>query len=266
MVGALRAAGVRGGPVVVLRGAGRMAMFALEVLVAAVRPPYHLEELVLQLSAISRRCLVPVLAVVTPVGMLLALQGTAVLRPYGTEFLVSGLISVALLRELCPAMTGIMMAAQAGSAMAVELGSMRIKEEIDALETMAVAPLGYLVVPRVLAATIACPMINLVAFGGGLIGGRLIAVGVRGISPGSYTAELFRFTDPSDIVFTTVKALLFGVILSLVGCYRGYRLEGGSAEVGRAANSAVVTAIVVYLVVNYVVTSFFFAVKPWFGY
>ena len=249
-----------------LRSAGRFSLFTFRVLAAVWRAPHYPREAALHLSRVCRRCVLPVIAVVAPVGMLLALQGVALLRSYGTEFMVSGLISVALLRELCPAMTGIMMAAQAGSGMAAELGSMRIKEELDATEVIGVDPFKYLVIPRVLAGTVACPIVNIIAFATGIAGGYVVAVLGRGISPGAFAQHLFRFVDPTDIAFSTIKAVMFGMILSLVSCYKGFTVVGGAAEVGKGANMAVVLSIVLYLVVNYVFTTFFFLVKPWFGY
>jgi len=253
-------------PVSILTGAGRFAAFSAAALAAAVSPPYYVRDTLVQLAKLCRRCLIPVLAVVGPVGMLLALQGVAVLRSYGTEFMVSGLISIALLRELCPAMAGTMIAAQAGSGMAAELGSMRIKEELDATEVMGVDPVKYLVGPRIIAGTLVCPMINLLAYAAGMAGGYIIAVLGKGVSPGAFHEHLFRFADPTDIFYTTIKALLFGVILSLVSCYKGYTVQGGAAEVGKGANDAVVLSIILYLAANYVFTTFFFSIKPYFGF
>lgn len=238
-----------------LAGFGRFWSFAAQVLYRSGSRPFFTRNFYRQLAWISTTCMAPVIVVLGPTGATLALQGNNIFKLFGAEPMVSSLILVALIRELCPAMTGMMLAAQAGSSMAAELGTMRIKDEIDAIEVMAVDSLRYLVVPRVLATLIVCPSISLVGLMAGITGGYAVSVAVMGVNSGTFMTNLFLLAEPFDLPMILLKSSLFGLIVGLLSCYRGYTVTGGAAQVGRAANNAVLEAIVWYLLANYFVTN-----------
>ncbi|MCB9698262.1 MAG: ABC transporter permease [Alphaproteobacteria bacterium] len=170
---------------------------------------------------------------------------------FGAQGLVGGTVGVALTRELSPTLTGLLVAGRAGSAMAAELGSMRVTEQIDALEAMAVDPVNYLVKPRIVASILALPMLTAVFDAVGMFGSYVVGVYVLHLSPPEFLVRLRDWVDWDDIWAGLVKATIFGAIVGLVACYKGYYTEGGAVGVGRATTSAVVVASVSVLVANY---------------
>jgi phospholipid/cholesterol/gamma-HCH transport system permease protein len=238
---------------------GAIALFGLRTVSRALHPPYFFRETLRQMALTGERCLVPVIAVVAPFGMVITLQGLAIVNLFGVERMLSSILVVSLLRELSPGLTGIMMAAQAGSTTAAELGAMRIKEETDALSAMAVNPLQYLVAPRLVALTVMCPIINALACASGIASGYVTAVLLKGVNRGAFMANLYGFVRPIDLWGGIVKTLVFGFIIGLVSCYYGYTVRGGAEGVGKAANDAVVRSIITFLGVNYFLTSALFA-------
>jgi phospholipid/cholesterol/gamma-HCH transport system permease protein len=165
---------------------------------------------------------------------------------------------VAVLRELSPVLASVLVAAQAGSAYAAELGSMRIKEELDATEIMAVDSLRWHVVPRVLALMLACPILNTLGDVAGLAGGFTMSVLVQGEPAGVFLANLWTFVSVVDLGYGLLKTTVFGAIIGLVACYHGYFTTGGAAGVGRAVNDTVVRATLGFFAVNYILTSAMF--------
>lgn len=170
---------------------------------------------------------------------------------FGAQGLVGGTVGVALTRELSPTLTGLLVAGRAGSAMAAELGSMRVTEQIDALEAMAVDPVNYLVKPRLVAAVLAVPMLTAVFDAVGMLGSYVVGVYVLHLSPPEFLVRLRDWVDWDDIWAGLAKAIVFGAIVGLVACYKGYYTEGGAVGVGRSTTSAVVVASVVVLIANY---------------
>ncbi len=239
---------------------GKMGFFFINCLRALKDLPLFFEELVLHTYRISFRCLVPVLAVVVPMGMIIAMQGLYILNIFSAQPLLSSLLAITMLREMTPAMAAIMLASQAGSSIAAELGAMRIREEIDAQEVMSVNPLAYLVAPRMLGLIIAAPILTTIANFVGVIGGWLIAVPIKGMNHGIFVANLLDFVQLEDIFSGVLKATIFGTVIAIVSCYRGYHASGGAAGVGRAANKAVVESIVIFLIINYFLSSAIFSV------
>jgi phospholipid/cholesterol/gamma-HCH transport system permease protein len=170
---------------------------------------------------------------------------------FGAQGLVGGTVGVAITRELAPTLTGLLVAGRAGSAMAAELGSMRVTEQIDALDAMAVDPVNYLVKPRLVASVVSVPLLTAVFDGMGILGSYLVGVHVLHLSPPEYLVRLKDWVDWEDIWAGLVKAIAFGLIIGVVACYKGYYAEGGAAGVGRATTSSVVVASVTILVTNY---------------
>ena len=237
---------------------GRYALFCGRVGSRAIRGRWSPGDFLEHLYRTLTRCVLPVMAMVFPFGMVLALQGLAIFAWFGAERLLASLASVAILRELSPVLASVLVAAQGGSGTAAELGSMRIKEEIDATEVMAIDPLSLHVVPRVLAMTVACPILNLFGTVSGVLGSFVTAVFIKGENAGVFMAQLWAFTTPYDIWTAMLKTTIFGLIIGLTSSYLGFYAKGGAAGVGRAVNSAVVNSIVLFISINYFLTSALF--------
>ncbi len=194
----------------------------------------------------------------TTSGAVLALYFAPFLKQYGAEGFTGAVVALAIARELGPVLTGVVVAARAGSAIAAELGTMKVTEQIDALRALAVSPVQYLVVPRVLAAVIMVPLVGALADAGGILGGYLISQseGVLGVT---YLNSIRQFLTPLDFVKGIIKTVVFGVIIALVGCHQGLATRGGATEVGRATTNAVVLSIVLIYIANFVLTYFMFS-------
>lgn len=225
-----------------------------------ITPPWELRETARHTWTITIRCVLPVVATVGPLGMVMALQGLRIFELFGAQRLLSSLVSVAVFRELSPVMASALVAAQGGSAFAAELGAMRIKEELDATDVMAIDGLRVHVVPRVVAAMLATPMLELAGSLGGVSGGFLVACVLGDEPAGVYWANLWALTGPVDLLGGLLKASVFGTLIGLVATWYGYHATGGAAGVGRAVNDTVVVSITTFIVANYFLTSALFGV------
>lgn len=241
-----------------LRQLGRIGAFAGAVSWRLVTPPWSPASLARQTWLLASRCALPVVAVVFPAGMVLALQGLQIFELFGAQRMLSSLVSVAVFRELSPVLASVLVAAQGGSAFAAELGAMRIKEELDATEVMAVDPLRIHVVPRLGAALVATPMLHLLGSIAGVMGGWLVAVVLKGENGGTYWSNLWALTQPLDLWGGLIKTTVFGFLIGLVATYQGFRATGGAAGVGRAVNDTVVIAVTTFIIANYFLTSALF--------
>jgi phospholipid/cholesterol/gamma-HCH transport system permease protein len=188
--------------------------------------------------------------------MVLALQSFNALKRFGAESMVGPTVALSMARELGPVLTGLMVTGRAGSAMATELGTMRVTEQIDALFTMAVNPVKYLVTPRIIAGVVMFPLLTIVTDFVGVIGGYLVGVKLLGINPGVYIGRTVDFVEIDDIMVGLFKAVFFGMITTLVASYNGFYTTGGAEGVGRAATSSVVMGSILILVSDYILTSF----------
>jgi phospholipid/cholesterol/gamma-HCH transport system permease protein len=191
-------------------------------------------------------------------GMVLALQSYTGFKRFGAETMVGTVVALSVMRELGPVLTGLMVSGRVGSAMAAELGTMRVTEQIDALSTLATNPIKYLIVPRFLAGLIMLPI--LVAFADviGILGGYLVSVTVLGTNPTLYIRRTWDFLELNDLYSGLIKALFFGMIIATISCYQGFSSEGGAEGVGRATTKAVVISSLTILICNYFITAFFF--------
>ncbi|HVS15934.1 MAG TPA: ABC transporter permease [Thermoanaerobaculia bacterium] len=189
------------------------------------------------------------------VGMILALQSAYQLRQLGALDLVADLVAISVTRELAPLLTAIVVAGRVGSAIAAELGTMRVNEEIDALVVMGIDPVSYLVVPRLLGLMIAVPCLTVLSDALGIFGGFLVAVFALDLSPLAYLRNSLDALVLEDVWGGLLKALMFSVVLGLVGCERGFSVRGGPEQVGRATTSAVVVSIVLVIVVDLAMTA-----------
>ncbi|MGD1146390.1 MAG: ABC transporter permease [Thermoanaerobaculaceae bacterium] len=191
-------------------------------------------------------------------GMVMALQTYRGFARFHAEGFVASVVSLSLTRELAPVLAALMIAGRVGSSLAAELGTMRVTEQIDALYAMATEPIQYLVVPRVGATTLMLPPLVAIANGLGILGGYGIAVGLMGANPVNYWEKTFQYLDLNDVFSGLIKAAVFGLILSVTGCTKGFFTTGGAEGVGRATTSAVVMGSVVILVSDFFLTKILF--------
>ncbi|HPP73620.1 MAG TPA: ABC transporter permease [Armatimonadota bacterium] len=204
-----------------------------------------------QMSAIGVASLPIVLVTVTFSGMVLALYSAQTLVTYGfAGTLVGGGIGLSIAREIGPVLTAVVVAARAGSAMAAEIGSMKVTEQVDALRALAVDPVQYLVVPRLVAAVIMLPVITVLADVVGTAGGYFVAV-INGVPGGGFISSLQSFVEISDIINGLLKTLFFGATIAIVGCFEGLETRGGATGVGQSTTRAVVLSIVLIYILNF---------------
>ena len=237
------------------RALGSFGRFSGAVLLRLFTTRWPASEGAHQLWLLATRCALPVIAVTFPAGMVLALQGLQIFSLFGAQRLLSSLVGVAVFRELAPVLASVLVAAQGGSAFAAEIGAMRIREEIDATEVMGIDPLRVHIVPRVAAALIATPILDLVGALSGVMGGWLVAVVFRGETNGVFWANLWALSQPMDLGGGILKTTVFGGIIGLVATWKGYFATGGAAGVGRAVNDTVVIAVTSFVIANYFLTS-----------
>ncbi len=241
----------------VVQQAGGMSLFLLEGLGLAFVPPFRFRRLLQEIYLIGVRSIPIILLTAAFAGMVLALQGYYTLRQYGSEGALGSAVALSLIREMGPVLTGIMVSARAGSAVTAEIGIMRITEQLDALDTMAVNPMQYVVMPKLLAGIIAVPLLTAMFDVMGILGGYLVGVVLLGISSGSYFSSMVQSVVPLDINGGIVKSLIFGLTVILVACYKGYHTEHGAEGVSKATNQTVVLSAVLVLAWDYLLTSFF---------
>ena len=191
-------------------------------------------------------------------GMVLALQAWIGFRKFNAEGLVGAVVTLSMTRELGPVITSLMVTGRSGSAMAAELGSMRVSEQIDALESLAVNPIDYLVTPRFYASMVALPLLTALADLVGIGGGYCVSVYVLALPPHLYFQEIRHYVGLHDFISGIVKALFFGGILAIWACRTGFLASGGAAGVGRAVTRAVVSASMTILVADYFLTAWLF--------
>lgn len=231
-------------------GLGQVTIMLAETAAAAVRPPYRLRLLFEAMEEVGVGALNIVLLTGGFTGMVMALQTILALRVFGAEALVGGSVAIALVRELIPVLTGLMVSGRSGSAMATTLGTMRVTEQIDAMEVMAVSSLQYLVAPRIIATLIMLPLLTLLANFTGMVGAYVVAI-MLDIDGAVFIAKISEFAAPADLFKCTAKAAFFGAAISVLSCYRGYYAAGGAKGVGDATTSAVVLSSVSILISNY---------------
>jgi phospholipid/cholesterol/gamma-HCH transport system permease protein len=237
---------------------GKIILLFISVLVWMFRPPLKLHNIFKQMEFVGVKSIFVVVLTGTFTGMVLALQSYHGFRMFSAESLVGGTVALSMTRELGPVLTALMVTARAGSAMAAELGTMRVTEQIDALYVMAANPVKHLIVPRVIAGVLMAPLLTVVSDFMGILGGYFVGVHILGINPGIFIKNITRLVDLNDIYNGLVKAACFGLILSLIGCYKGFNTYGGAEGVGRATTEAVVLASITILISDYFLTAIMF--------
>jgi len=235
---------------------GRMMIMLSQAVMYAFTPPIKLRSIFKQMEFVGVQSIFVVVLTGLFTGMVLALQSYNALKRFGAESLVGPTVALSMARELGPVLAGLMVTGRAGSAMATELGTMRVTEQIDALVTMAVNPVKYLVVPRVLAGICMFPLLTIITDFVGVIGGYMVGVKLLGINPGVYIGRTIDYVQVGDIFNGLIKSVMFGLITTLVASYNGFYTTGGAEGVGRAATNSVVTGSVLILVSDYIISSF----------
>lgn len=189
-------------------------------------------------------------------GLALALQTNIGFSRFGIQEFIGTIVALGMTRELGPVLTGLMVTGRAGSAMAAEIGTMRITEQIDAIRTLCVDPFQYLIVPRIVASIIIVPLLALFSMISGIVGGYLFCVYKIDINPESYISGIHQFVELSDITGGLIKSSCFGLLLAWVGTYQGYHTMGGARGVGNSTTRSVVLASILILIANYFLSSF----------
>lgn len=241
-----------------LRNAGRALAILGEALLWTVAVFQRRREVIRQLYVCGVKSFGVTSIVALFTGMILALQAGLVLRDYGQQVQVGTLVSQTMCREMGPFMTALILAASVGSAMAAELGTMTVSEEIAALHVMSINPVRFLVMPRLVALLIMCPVLTVYTNIVGILGGMLVAYTQLGVSPTAYYDNAMRYLHNKEVYVGLLKAIAFGAIVVTVACYQGLSAINGAVGVGRATRRAVVDAFLLILVIGYVITRFFY--------
>jgi phospholipid/cholesterol/gamma-HCH transport system permease protein len=245
-----------------LSGIGEFIIFTRQVFYWSFRKPFRVKRFFMELEKIGVRSTVIIVLVALFAGMVFALQTGSAFRLFNAETLVGSTVGIALTRELAPVFTALMIVARACSAMAAEIGTMKVTEQVDALKSMAVNPLQFLVVPKVWATTLMVPLLTGLFNGVGLFGSYLVAVKLLDIPEGPYLEQFRYIVDPGDLYQGLIKAVIFGFLISLIACYKGYQTENGAEGVGRSTTEAVVLASVVVLVSDYFLATWLLQIFP----
>ena len=238
---------------------GEIALFGLAGLSHIVRPPFHVRmfgRAFIEFAYFS----LPVVALTAVFsGMVIALQSYTGFARFSAQAATANIVVLSVVRELGPVLAGLMVAGRVGAAMAAEIGTMRVTDQIDALQTLSTDPMKYLVAPRLLAGTLALPFLVTIANILGVLGGFIVGTAKLGFNPSLYVQNTIDFLQADDVATSLTKAAVFGFIVALMGCYHGYRSRGGAQGVGAATTSAVVSASILILAFDYVLTELFFA-------
>ena len=238
---------------------GNISMLLFQTFVWAARPPYRVKVFLQALESVGVGSLFIVLFCGLFTGLVMAYQSVYAFGLFGAETLVGGTVAASVVRELGPVLTGLMVAGRTGSSMTTELGTMRVTEQIDAMAVMAVNPVQYLVMPRVIGLMLMMPLLVMLFNFVAIIGAYALAVGVMNIDPGIFVQKIRDFVQARDVIFSCIKGACFGLAIGLVGCYKGFYASGGAKGVGEATTSSVVTASISVLFIDYILTVFMYS-------
>jgi len=234
---------------------GAILMLTSQTLAWLIRPPFRIAQLFLAMDFIGVKSTFIVGLTGTFSGMVLALQTVHSLRNFSAEGVVGSIVAVSLCREISPVFAALMVTARAGSAMAAELGNMRVTEQIDAITTMGVSPVQYLLSPRLLAAVLMLPLLFVLYTCVGMVGAYVVSVNWMSVDPGIFLSNIEKYLVPSDFYMGLIKSIVFGFLLCSISCAQGFFASGGAKGVGEATTRAVVISSVSVLVANYLLTS-----------
>ena len=243
---------------VVLEGLGRVLMLFGAIVKGTFKFPFETRNTARQMLEVGINSLPVVLITAIFTGMVLALQSYTGFKRFGAEGLVGSVVALSMTRELGPVLTALIVTGRAGAAMAAELGTMRVTEQIDALETLATNPVKYLIVPRFLAGMTMLPALTVITDIVGIAGGYFVTVVLLGSSSRTYMRTTWDFLEPSDIYSGVIKACFFGAAFALISCYKGFYTKGGAEGVGKATTGAVVFSSMTILISDYFLSSWLF--------
>jgi len=234
-----------------VRGMGHMFIFLIIAASMIFRPPFKIRALIRQIRFFGNKSLVVILLTGAFTGMVLALQIFYTLRKFGSEALLGPAVALSIIRELGPVLAALMVTGRAGSALTAGVGIMNITEQIDAIISMGLNPIRYLIVPNIVAAIIVFPLLTSIFDVVGVYGGYFVGVGLLGLGRGIYFSQMENFIVMKDILIGLYKAISFGIIVSWVCCYKGYYTDFGAEGVSKSTTSAVVTSSVIILIWDY---------------
>ncbi|WP_020143272.1 ABC transporter permease [Terracoccus sp. 273MFTsu3.1] len=245
-----------------LRQSGSLFALALDVFRAMPKRPFQVKEFIQQAWFIASVTILPTALVSIPFGAVIALQLGTLTRQLGAQSYTGAASVLAVLREASPIVTALLIAGAGGSAICADLGSRKIREEIDAMEVLGISPIQRLVVPRVLASMLVALLLNGLVSVVGVVGGYVFNVIVQGGTPGAYIASFTALAQLPDLWTAEIKALIFGAIAAVVAAFKGLNAGGGPKGVGDAVNQSVVITFMLLFVVNFVITAVYFQVVP----
>jgi phospholipid/cholesterol/gamma-HCH transport system permease protein len=234
---------------------GSTVLLAVQTVTWAARPPFRLAQLLVALDFVGAGSTFIVALVGLFTGMAFTVSTIVGFRQFSAEGMVGGVVALAMARELAPVLAAVVVTARAGSTMASELGNMRVTEQIDAITTMGVSPVQYLVAPRVLATTLVLPLLATCFGVAGQSGAYIVAVLWQGIDPGIFFDRIHQFMRVSDLGMLIAKSIIFGFVLSVICCKKGFSASGGAKGVGEATAKAVVASIVAIFALDYIITA-----------
>lgn len=242
-----------------MQNVGGFAVFIIQSVAHVFLPPFFPRQIARQIIDIGYYSLPVVGMTALFTGMVLALQSYTGFTRFNAEGAIAGVVVLSVTRELAPVLAGLMVAGRIGAAIAAELGTMRVTEQIDALYTLSVNPFKYLIAPRIIAGTLMLPVLVLIGDIIGVYGGYLVAVYNLDFSAGTYLSQTWDILEPMDVISGLVKAGAFGFIVAVMGCYHGFYSARGAQGVGAATTNAVVSASILILIFNYALTQVFFS-------
>jgi phospholipid/cholesterol/gamma-HCH transport system permease protein len=237
---------------------GRLLLLLVQTLKQIPVPPLGIKNIVKQMLEVGVKSVPVVIVTGLFTGMVLALQTFTGFKRFGAESLVGSVVALSMTREMGPVLTGLIVTGRAGAAMAAELGTMRVTEQIDALETLATNPIKHLIVPRFLAGIIMLPALTVIADIVGILGGFMITVGLFGASSAQYWKRTWDILELEDVYNGLIKACFFGACIAIISCYRGFYSEGGAEGVGKATTGAVVISFMIILISDYFLSAWLF--------
>ncbi|MFH1625597.1 MAG: ABC transporter permease [Pseudomonadota bacterium] len=237
---------------------GRVMLLFIKTLSWIVRPPLNLKNIMRQMEEVGINSIPVVLIMSIFTGMVLALQSYTGFRRFNAEAFVGTVVALSMVRELGPVLSGLMVSGRVGAAMAAELGTMQVTEQIDALYSLATNPIKYLIVPRFLAALFVMPILVILSTIVGIIGGYFVSVVLLGTNSTIYVKRTWDYMELNDVYIGLLKSCIFGMIIATISCYQGFYTQGGAEGVGKATTRAVVSSSLIILISNYFITALMF--------
>ena len=229
---------------------GNITIFTTRFFKEVVTPPYEIKEFIRQCYIIGYKSLPLVGITGFIMGLVLTIQSRPTLAEFGAESWLPGMVALSLIREIAPVITALICAGKISSGIGAELGSMKVTEQIDAMEVSGINPYKYLVITRILAATLMVPLLVVLADGVGILGGY-VGINIHGdVSLFRYFSQVLSSLEFLDIIPATIKTFFFGFFIGMIGCYKGYTAANGTESVGKAANSAVVAASLTIFIID----------------